>query len=1503
MEFQKKRLALIMASLLATTMVSGCDWWSDDDSDETPTPLVCEAPSFVNDAGTACATLPELSVPVENPNIQLTPPSEPTPPAEDELQIAFVDQQAATRVGTQAARALDAGSPYAAWNLHLWNNENCDALDPSELNADWNDVSVVPDSADSFGPVWNLKLAKTEGCINVIIRDGDKNKVVHNDDLRVVVSGDRAVAFTQGIKTPFDSRLAAWESNPPGLGIGEARAHWIDVGTLVISGVPADNSVRLYFSADGSFNVGPTGLLGGTFQGVALAATTLSDDQKAKYPHLAEFAAFTVPANINIKERLKGEVVAATIHEDGYVTGATRVQMPGVIDALYTSGTADADEAQLGAIVSGDGVTFNLWAPTAKSVKLHLFDAAKTAMGDAVAMTLNPATGIWTHAGTTELVGSFYKYEVEVYHPATGEVESLMVTDPYSVSLSTNSVYSQVVDLNDPALKPAGWDDYETPAPESIVIYESHIRDFSALDESVSAANRGKYLAFTETDSAPVKHLKALKDAGLTYFHLLPAFDIATVNEDPAMRVDITDTVAKLCEVNDKAAACKAESGIARDAVIKDLLAEMDPASSEAQAFLADVRNYDGFNWGYDPFHYGAPEGSYASNPDGTARILEFRQMVKALHDMGLGVAMDVVYNHTNASGLSEKSVLDKVVPGYYHRLSATTGAVETSTCCDNTATEHRMMAKLMIDTLATWTEAYKIDSFRFDLMGHQPLEAMEEALEVTRAINPNMYFYGEGWNFGEVENDARFTQATQLNLGGTGIGSFSDRLRDAVRGGSPFNSGADIRRAQGFATGLYNDPNELNSGSDSEKERLMAISDQIMVELAGNLADFLLVSHEGEVVRGKDVDYNGQPSGYTQSPLEVISYVEKHDNQTFWDIAQYKLPSDMDSLERTRAQIFALSFPLLGQGVPFIHMGSDLLRSKSMERDSYDSGDWYNIVDFTGQTNNWNVGLPREDKDGANWELIGSIISNSNTKPVAADIELASTAFQELLSIRNSSKLFNLSSKEAVMARVDFHNVGPEQTPGVIVMSIDDGSSAGADLDSEVDGIVIVFNGSDESYVKDLGLAGLVPHDMQVVSAEASVEGSTITVPGYTTAVFVLPQDGEQGAGIPVAAKVYQNCDPFDGTKMYVRGGFNGWGTANEAKYNGCGLFTGVVTVEAAGVQEFKIGSSDWAKEIAFADVTAGEGGLALTAGDGGNIAVDLPAAGTYAFALNASIEGAYTLTVTSYTDVPPLGENVAFVVGGFNGWGDGFTADYQLEYVGAGVYSVTYSPELEANLATEFKVASNDWKAVDLGAVSGQSSIQAGQTKPVQEKGGNFSTTFEPGYDYTFTVDLFYAEQPTLTLTRTAQAGVQTCVALPDSTDAAPLGDVRIGMTGDAIDSGWNFVESLEFKYKGANKYQMVLTDKAIKGTYGFKVRGSEAWSTQFVARSSGSAVSNIQLDQVYDLYGFSGGSGDVGNNNTNLDTSSGTYIFTLTFGDDLSGIATAGVQGTYTVCQVTE
>ncbi|MBT2381969.1 DUF3372 domain-containing protein, partial [Streptomyces sp. ISL-111] len=361
--------------------------------------------------------------------------------------------------------------------------------------------------------------------------------------------------------------------------------------------------------------------------------------------------------------------------------------------------------------------------------------------------------------------GKPYRYAVTVWAPTVQKLVTNKVTDPYSTALTADSARSLVVDLTDPKLAPRGWSGLKKPAATPLrdaQIQELHVRDFSITDRT--AKHPGEYLAFTDTRSKGMRHLKKLADSGTSYIHLLPVFDIGTVPEKKK------DQAEPACDLHVYA-----------------------PDSEEQQACVSKAAAKDGFNWGYDPFHYTVPEGSYASDPDGTKRTVEFRQMVQGLNQAGLRTVMDVVYNHTVASGQDDKSVLDRIVPGYYQRLLED-GTVATSTCCANTAPENTMMGKLVVDSIVTWAKEYKVDGFRFDLMGHHPKEnvlAVREALDgLTLAKDgvdgKKIILYGEGWNFGEIADDARFVQATQKNMAGTGIATFSDRARDAVRGGGP---------------------------------------------------------------------------------------------------------------------------------------------------------------------------------------------------------------------------------------------------------------------------------------------------------------------------------------------------------------------------------------------------------------------------------------------------------------------------------------------------------------------------------------------------------------------------------------------------------------------------------------------------------------------------------------------------------------------------------------------
>ncbi len=960
------------------------------------------------------------------------------------------------------------------WGLHVWTG----AANP---NLSWQEP-LKPAGFDRFGPYFAVPLADDATELTYILHRGDTKDPGPDQSLQVNQNGYAVWQLENADpENPYILPVATQKGGSIGAGdLSKQQAHWLTAETLAWDiQAKAGNSYALYYAPDGGLTLENGVISGGQSISLTYDPAGLSAERKAKFPYLANFAAFTLnTADLPlVDELLQGQVAVAALNNNT-VIDATGLQIPGVIDDL------DTYDGDLGALVSESGVTVRLWAPTAKAVKLHLFDSSS---GDATQILDMSAeiSGTWAISGDTSWIGKYYLYEVQVYVYSTGQVEQNLVTDPYSLGLAMNSTRSLIVDLNDPALKPTGWDTLQKPplaAPEDITLYELHLRDFSAKDRTVPAELRGKYGAFTVADSDGMNHLKALADAGLTHIHLLPVFDIATINEDPTARQ---------------------EPEIPEDAA---------PDSTAQAAAIEAVRDQDAYNWGYDPYHYSVPEGSYATAANGAMRILEFRQMVKALNDAGLRVVMDVVYNHTSASGQDEKSVLDKIVPGYYHRLNLD-GAIETSSCCANTATEHAMMEKLMLDSLRVWTEQYDISGFRFDLMGHHMKQNMLDVRTMLDTIDPSIYLYGEGWNFGEVVNNARGVNATQFNMAGTGIGTFNDRVRDAVRGGGPFDSGQDLITNQGFINGLWYDPNANNDASADEKAKLLLAADLIRVSLAGNLADYEFVAADGSVKKGSQIDYNGSPAGYNQDPQEQIIYVEAHDNQTLYDNNVYKLPVDTPLAERVAVQNLGIDLTILAQGIPFFQAGEDLLRSKSLERNSYNSGDWFNRLFFDDSFNNFGVGVPLEAGEDA--ALMKEFLANRSLQADAAAITQNAEHLRTMLAIRKSSPLFRLHSTADVQQRLAFQNTGPGQIPGVIVMSLSDGIEPDLDIDYEL--VVVVFNANDEAQTITVGTTastalGLHPLQNNLAASFDDATG-TFRVPARTTAVFVGSAPMSSGA------------------------------------------------------------------------------------------------------------------------------------------------------------------------------------------------------------------------------------------------------------------------------------------------------------------------------------------------------------------------------------------------------
>ncbi|MBI3154085.1 MAG: DUF3372 domain-containing protein [Burkholderiales bacterium] len=920
---------------------------------------------------------------------------------------------------------------YADWGVHIWASSGLDqaGLKPGVVIDQWTNAVPFSDFANySAGaeeivfdiPVLNPQGDANRTALEFIIHGrppgGDPNdKDGRDNNIRVTYSalnlsgGVGEIWLVQGDATVYtskpDSRLASTK---------DARAYWLDRRLIQFPQVGTGGVFRLYHSANGQIRAAKDAPVSGADGSITLQvhAGAVPADLAERFRFVDAGVVLAVdPADqAALPGLLTRQLVLVQENAQGEVQNATTAQLPGALDDLYAGAEAVGD---LGVTLGGGRTAFKLWAPTAQKVSVAIYRSGTGGASALLPATFDAATGVWHASSDQDLTGQYYRHVVEVFVRGVGLVRNL-VTDPYSVSLSADSQRSYIAALSAPSLKPAGWDASAPPAKvqaqTDMVIYELHVRDFSANDTTVPAAHRGKYLAFTETGSNGMKHLKALSDAGLTDVHLLPVFDLATVPE--------------------KGCAAVATGGA--------------PDGEQQQAAVAAVKDADCFNWGYDPFHFNAPEGSYASSSgDGARRIVEFRAMVQALHQAGLRVGMDVVYNHTTASGQNDRSVLDRIVPGYYHRLNPS-GEVERSTCCDNTATEHRMMAKLMIDSAELWATQYKIDSFRFDLMGHQPRAVMERLqARVDAATGRQINLIGEGWAFGEVQNNARFRQASQLELNGSGIGTFSDRARDHVRGGSPFDGGEWLVKNQGYINGLFYDDN--GSGAGKSVNDLMRSADMIKVGLAGSIRDYVVRTYWDATLRLEQLDYNGQPAGYVTQPGEVVNYVENHDNQTLFDINAYRLPQSTSREDRARAQILGAAINMFSQGVAYFHAGIDTLRSKSMDRDSYNSGDWFNRLDWSYQDNYFGVGLPVAEKNGDNWPIIGPILRNAAIEPTPTEIAWTRDAFRDLLRIRASTTLLRLRSADDIRARLSFHNTGSGQIPTVLAGHVDGAGYAGA--------------------------------------------------------------------------------------------------------------------------------------------------------------------------------------------------------------------------------------------------------------------------------------------------------------------------------------------------------------------------------------------------------------------------------------------------------------------------
>jgi pullulanase/glycogen debranching enzyme len=999
--------------------------------------------------------------------------------------------QTSISAGSVRIHYLRKNADYAGWTIYDWTG----AKNPSPS---WQNPGTPPPVSDDFGVHWDIALADGATQLLFIVRNADGSVKNCQSDMVLDISKGLEIWLRQD-----DCKIYTTKPRTDLVGnIKAAHAYWVNRDTLAWFGAQPTNTYQLYYSPDaGIIDVATSGVEGdGKSIPLTVDPNGLSPTIIDKFPFLKGATAFKIAQSQlgQVPSLLKDQLVLVKFH-GAQPADATALQLPGVLDDLFYF------DGRLGAHFADDAVRFRLWAPTAQKVQLFVYDDPNGTVPTIYPM-IQKDRGIWeTKAGDYSWVNhKYYLYEVTVFSRTEGQVVTNVVTDPYSLGLAADSVKSLVVDLNSPLTKPFFWNLIPKPplaSPTDIVLYELHIRDFSISDNSVPEKDRGKYTAFTDIFSRGMQHLRSLANAGLTHVHLLPAFSFSSVPE------------------------------LASEQKIADITIPISaPDSTQPETAIAAVKDQDGFNWGYDPYHYGTPQGSYSTDPNGITRIREFREMVESLHSIGLRVVMDVVYTHTSAAG---HSVLDKVVPGYYYRLDDN-GDIYTNTCCPDTASEHRMFFKLMLDTLKIWAKDYHVDGFRFDLMSFSFKNNLLDIQKALHEIDPTIYLYGEGWNFGEVGNDALGINATQENMAGTGIGTFSDRGRDAIRGGSFFDSQQSLVANQGFINGLWYDS---NGSSAATLQQLLDTGDLVKLALAGTIKDYQLVDDHGDLVTGSQLNYDalgthehvtilghelrprrarnrrGKPAGYTLNPPDVINYISSHDSQTLFDNNQYKIPMATTMFDRVRVNNLGMALVGLAQGIPFFHAGDDILRSKSFDKNSYNSGDWFNKLDWTYQTNNFAVGLPQAADNQGDWSTMDPFLVNPALKPGFTSIYSAHLYFEDILRIRKSSPLFRLQTGDEVKQRVKFYNVGASQQPALIVMAISD--KVGRKLDPNAKSIVVLFNV--DKITKTISLpdyAGIPLElhpilrnsiaDFVVKQSRYNAPTGTFTIPPRTTTVFL---------------------------------------------------------------------------------------------------------------------------------------------------------------------------------------------------------------------------------------------------------------------------------------------------------------------------------------------------------------------------------------------------------------
>ena len=505
-------------------------------------------------------------------------------------------------------------------------------------------------------------------------------------------------------------------------------------------------------------------------------------------------------------------------------------------------------------VVKGDKTCFELWSPKADAVKVHIYcDGINGKPEKCVDMTLDAATGTWHASLDGALYNKFYAFSVKFNGKWLDETPGI-----WAKAVGVNGKRAAIIDFS--KTNPCGWENDKGPevkAINDVILYEMHHRDFSVHHNS-GIANKGKFIALLENGTLSLNGVPTgidhLKELGVTHVHILPSFDYNSVDETQL------------------------------------------PSNT--------------YNWGYDPVNYNVPEGSYSTNPSNPyTRIREMKQMVQALHNAGLGIVMDVVYNHTAEGDGSNFSL---TAPGYFYRHRENGSYSDASGCGNETASERTMMRNFIVNSVKYWAEEYHIDGFRFDLMAIHDITTMNLVAETLKKVNPSSFVYGEGWTAGDsplpVDQRALKESVTKMN----GIAVFSDDIRDGIKG--HYSRAEDC----GFATGKV-------GLEETVKKGIVAAT-----------------AHP-------QVDYskcNNSTFPYAKSPSEVINYVSCHDDLTLVDKLAISMKGASEE-QRLRADKLSQTIVFTSQGTPFIFAGEEVFRNKKGVHNSYKSPDSINAIDW----------------------------------------------------------------------------------------------------------------------------------------------------------------------------------------------------------------------------------------------------------------------------------------------------------------------------------------------------------------------------------------------------------------------------------------------------------------------------------------------------------------------------------------------------------------------------